>query len=479
MALKTNAVQKPKRLEHLPILRHSERGLNELRARTSTSINHLVRIIERDPALAFELFVSANRDLKQAGYPGATNIRRAVLVFGVARYLEHVKHYVAIESYIEPVHLRPTLHHLGRSCASARVAEMLAKLRGGVNPEDAFSLAMAKDIDCYANKLIAASNVGIDLRNARTLLPGLALPPISGDPLQWCTETAHKLISSCEFAWDKKALNPQFEHIAEQLNLDTTEVEKQFVQTIIYVGHETKHYCDFPIARFLLNPRPNAPIVALQFSKGAEKEKTKPQENASKTSRRGAISRNKKPQEKTSKKVLLSSQSLSALSEKLDKTNLDLQKLGQQKQTRPRILPFTMSVFTKLFRAKKALFIAHPKTNQLVARLQATHDKAPKVVKLEIDLAENPVLRKTLKNAEPRHLTARQVKLHEQLFDRTISRFMGENAVYCLPLNGQQKMIGIIIASFSDETTDQWDRHYQLARTFTAQVLAALDKPND
>ena len=215
MALKRKTAQAAQK--HLPVLRHSERALSELRTRASTSINHISRVVERDPCLAFELFSAVNRDLKHAGRGPTSSIRRAVLLFGVARYLEHVKSYQALESHIQTSILRATLNHLGRSCTAARVSQALAMLRGGINPEEAFSLAMVKDFDSYAIHIVEGAKVAIDWRNARTLLPGLSLPAISGDPLHWCVDMGVRFASACQFAWDPKALKPQVEQILETI----------------------------------------------------------------------------------------------------------------------------------------------------------------------------------------------------------------------------------------------------------------------
>lgn len=100
--LRKNAEQTSQKLSQLPILRNSERALNELRPRASTSLNHVLRVVERDPALAFELFTNVNRHLKQLGKPPATNIRRTILVFGLARYLDHCKSFRTIEQDLSP-----------------------------------------------------------------------------------------------------------------------------------------------------------------------------------------------------------------------------------------------------------------------------------------------------------------------------------------------------------------------------------------
>ena len=479
MALKKKVAKATK--QHLPILRHSERALNEMRTRASTSIHHVARVIERDPCLAFELFTAVNRDLKHAGRGPTNSIRRAVLLFGVGRYLDHSKAYQALENNIQPKILRASLNHLGRTCTAARVSAALAILRGGVNPEEAFSLALARDFDDYANYLVEGSDVGIDWRNARTLLPGLALPPISGDPLHWCVDAGVKFAVECQFAWDPAALKPHIERIATQVDKEPEQVEHALRSTILSVSRETKHFNDFPPARFMMQPGPNPPNPALLFA--SEIEETTAEQPAQ-TARQRMLNRIKRKrsndapdteQEIDSANVKIDQKQLTKMSAALVKAYRDLEKLGDQKATLPRVLPFALTVLHKVLKIDHVLFIAHPGNNQLVERLQICENKPPSLVKREIPLDDNPVLRKTLQNPEARHLTAEQLALHEQFFDEKLKTLLGQNELYVIPLQGKKKVIGIILARLHPRTTDDWSWHFELSRRLCVKLVQVLD----
>ena len=479
MALKRKAAKAAHK--HLPVLRHSERALSELRTRASTSINHISRVVERDPCLAFELFSAVNRDLKHAGRGPTSSIRRAVLLFGVARYLDHVKSYQALESHIQTSILRATLNHLGRSCTAARVSQALAIFRGGVNPEEAFSLAMVKDFDSYASHIVEGTEVAIDWRNARTLLPGLSLPAISGDPLHWCVDTGVRFASVCQFAWDPKALEPQVKQIANQLDKKPEYIEVELRRTILAVSRETKHFNDYPPARFAMQPGPNSPEPALLFAKPAEE---KPVEQPAQTARQRMLNRLKPnrsqdkpdaPATTESPEYLLPEKQLAKISATLDKAFIDLEKLGAQKATRPRVLPFALTVMNKVLKIEHALFIAHPGNNQLIERLEIEGDETPKLVKREISLEDNPVLRKAISAPQARHLTAEQLALHEQLFDTKLKARLGENDAYSIPLQGKNKVVGVILARLDPNTTNDWSRHFELSCNLCDKLVQVLD----
>ena len=436
-------------------------------------------MVKRDPCLAFELFTNVNRDLKHAGRSHATNIRRAVLVFGVARYLEQAKRYVSLENFIDPRFLRPALNHLGRTCIAGHLAETLAQLRGGMNPEEAFCLALSRDFDNYANYLIEASNVAIDIRNTRTLMPGLALPAIKGDPVQWCAEEAVKFSHACQFGWDENVLLPQIDAIAKQLNRESTTVHEALRTAVITGSHNTKHFNDYPSAYFLMNPGPAKPIKAMLFPSPKQSPVQPLKSTQGLTKRRPLIKQSGDEQAKPQAATPTDTKQFARLSAAVDKAITDLKKLGGNKQTRTRILPYALTVFVKVLKADKALFIAHPADQQLIARLQISADKSPSVAKLPIELDDNPVLRKVLVSAKSRHITKRQMHLHEQLFDKTLSKFLGENEVYCLPLANSNKVIGILLARFKSETTDRWPQHFQLAQSMSAPIIEGLNRSID
>lgn len=487
MALKKiSAKAAPK---YLPILRHSERALSELRTRPSTSLNHIAKVVERDPCLAFELFAQVNRDLKRAGRPPANNIRRAILVFGISRYLDHTKSCQTIESNVQAKFLRASMNHLGRSCTAARIAESLANERGGVNPEEAFAVAFARDFDKYASFVVEATSVAIDWRNARTLLPGLALPQVSGDPLNWCVDLAVSLAGSCQFAWDPVALSPYLDQITKQLGHELKHTERVLRETILAVAHETKHFNEFPPARFLLQPGPAEPHAALLFEPD-EPASEEIEEPKAKTARKRMLDRLKLKRDErgpdtqqsgadcrgTSEAYIISNNNFAQISRALDKASLDLETLGQHKSSRPRVLPYALQIMNKVLKVEQVLFIAHPGEQRLVARLVLTGGKTPKLIKRELKLEDNPVLRKMLSGAPARHLSTAKLALHEQLFDEQTRNFIGENAVYVIPLSGKRKLIGIILAAVPSNTTDDWSQHFRLNCELCEQLVGVLDR---
>ena len=472
-------------LKHLPILRHSEVALSELRSRTSTSLNHISRVVERDPCLVYELFAHVNRDLKRAGRAPATHIRRALLIFGITRYLDHTKSYQALENTIQAPILPASLNHLGRSCTAARLAETLATLHGGINPEEAFSFALVKDFDNYASFIIESSKASIDWRNARTLLPGLALPAVSGDPLHWCVEAALRFATACQFAWDPLILIPQIQSIAERLTTQPEKLAHKLRTTILSVSRETKHFNDFPPARFLAHPGPNEPAPTLLFSADSLQALVEP---PSKAPRRPTLDRLKARRTDNvpfndlgntrRNSFFITEKNIARISDALTKAVLDLEKLGASKASRPRVLPYAMNVMLKILRIERALFIAHPGDTELIARLQIRQDESPTLIQRPLVLRDNPVLRKALKEPVSRHFTSTQLEKHEQLFDEELSVFLGTNEVYSLPLRGKNKLIGIILVRMSRQTTDQWPQHFELTCHWCEQIVRVLDSAN-
>lgn len=497
--LRKNAEQTSQKLSQLPILRNSERALNELRPRASTSLNHVLRVVERDPALAFELFTNVNRHLKQLGKPPATNIRRAILVFGLARYLDHCKSFRTIEQDLSPSLLRPLFHHLGRSYLSACLSQTLARARGGLNPEDAFSFGLARDLDSYAGQLIGAANLTLDVGNATTLLPGLTNPTTIGDPLHWCAETAFKFSSACESAWDESVLSPLFEMVAGNFSAEPTDIRAMLVNTIISAGRETQHFNDFPAARFMMNPGPQLPIAALKFPPAR---KDRVGENAHKPTRsnklastgqseQGALRKEKTPEQTprqipeqtprqtprqtpTQAQYLLDTKQLERAGLQVSKAIENLAVIGSTVTTRTRAIPFALNVMVNVLKASKALFIAHPADNQLVARIQVGKDKKPVAVKLPLNPENNPLLQQALTSPKPRHITAKQLQQHTNLFEPKLITFLGANEAYCIPLVGKKNIIGIMLLRFDQQTTEDWTTHFKLSNEVATHLVQAL-----
>lgn len=468
----------------LPVLQHSEHSLKELRIRKSTSINHVLRVVERDPVLALELFISANRDLKRAGKPPATNIRRALLVFGLTRYLEHSKSYETLEKHLSPQYLRPIMNHLGRSYLAAKLAERLAQLRGQVYVEDAFSFGLMCDLDKYLGKLATATELTADPANLRTLLPGLGTPLITSNPLHWCADTAGKFAIATQYEWDPSQFSPLVESTSDLLNIDPYEMESELINTAVAVALTSKHFNDFPAARNLMNPGPQKPLLALLFPDQRPQEKPParnkaktPEKKAAKTLSRKTISSAAKPQQASP--FLLDRKSLVSVEKTINKATQDLQVLGSTKSTRTRTIPFALNVITSVLKADKAFFIANASSEQFVVRLQAAQGTKPKAANTTLLAKDNLVLNKGMASGKPLHIKPQQLASRSNLFDGKLTKLLNGHEVYSIPLKSKNKVIGIVLARFDLDTTDHWPTHFNLCNRLLKATVSALAGSND
>lgn len=433
-------------------------------------------MVERDPALAFELFLAANRELKRAGKPAATNIRRALLVFGLARYLEHSKSYETLEQHLPPQFLRPTMNHLGRSYFAARIAERLAKLRGQVYAQDAFCFGLMCDLDRYVPKLVSATKLTAEPANLRTLLPGLATPLIASNPLHWCAETASKFAIETQHAWDPAGFSPILKTISDLLGIDTYNVESELAQTAIATALTSKHFNDYPAARNLMNPGPQKPTSVILFPEQSTHQSASP---AAKNEQVSKIPKAPVSEFKRSKPFVLDKKSLTALEATIDKATQDLEVLGRTKSTRARTLPFTLNVMTSVLKANKMFFVANANDGQLIVRLQASRGTKPKSANTALSANDNVVLKKGIASGKPLHINPQQLATHGKLFDAKLLKLLKGYDVYSIPLQGKHKVIGIMLARFDHNTTDNWPTHFNLCIRLTQSTVAALSATSD
>lgn len=468
ITLNTNTAAHLSQLMKTPVLRHSARTLEELRGRKSTSAIHLIRALERDPALCCDLLITVNRDLKHARLPYATNLQRAVLVYGVARYLEHAKNYPTIEKDVAASLIRPLRHHLARTHLAAHVARALATHQHAVNSENAFCYAVANDFSDYLAHYLKAAKLAVDDGTIRTFLPGLAQPLMGIDPLRWCSDKACEFARLSAFCWDEDALLPFFNEVAEKLKITPQEIETELRQISLRAARDSRQFNDFPAARFLMNPGKQMPIGALLF----QREKT----SASTSDKAPALDAPKAKKRQTSKHF--DTEKLNKVSLLVEKAANDLHKLGSEKSTQARMLPYGLQLIITLMDARKTLFIAHPKAEKLIARIQVSAGKKPRALQLEIATAENRLLEKVLETGRSMHISAEKIERSKHLLDPNLSKFVGNNELYCLPLKVGRKIIGLILVCVDKQSTNQWSQHFSLTEAITKHMATALGVAN-
>ena len=110
----------------------------------------------------------------------------------------------------------------------------------------------------------------------------------------------------------------------------------------------------------------------------------------------------------TQAQYLLDAKQLERAGLQVSKAIENLAVIGSTVTTRTRAIPFALNVMVNVLKASKALFIAHPADNQLVARIQVGKDKKPVAVKLPLNPENNPLLQQALTSPKPRHITAKQ-----------------------------------------------------------------------
>ena len=182
---------------------------------------------------------------------------------------------------------------------------------------------------------------------------------------------------------------------------------------------------------------------------------------------------------KRSKPFVLDKRSLSALEATIDKATQDLEVLGRTKSTRARTLPFTLNVMTSVLKANKMFFVANANDGQLIVRLQASRGTKPKSANTALSANENVVLKKGIASGKPLHINPQQLATHGKLFDAKLLKLLKGYDVYSIPLQGKHKVIGIMLARFDHNTTDNWPTHFNLCIRLTQSTVAALSATSD
>jgi len=241
-------------LQLAPILRTSNARIRELGTRRGTSLAHIRHVAEGDPAVALNLFLQVNADLKRAGRAPVGDIPRAILFMGMAELPARISQASILEDVVDPDLGAELTRTLCRAHHASRQARAIGALAGGLNGDELLAAALAREGLPYLERLAREPGSKLDRATFDDFLPP---PPDSHDACVTtakCLDLAARFADATEQNWDEQVLDELYTEIEDFTGRSAHDVALSLRRTTVEAARAGAHYPSYAPALNLMSP---------------------------------------------------------------------------------------------------------------------------------------------------------------------------------------------------------------------------------
>ena len=237
-----------------PILAASHRQIRELGSRRSTSLSHVQRTVERDPAVALNLFTAVNAHLKRAGRPPVGDIQRAILFMGMAEFPGRLTEAAILEDVVDAKLAKGLTRILCRAHHASRQAHAIGRMTGGLNPDELLAAAITRGSLSYVERIAASNAVRLNTSAFNDFLPAAPADHDARIRADACLDFAARFASVTETEWDDAKLDPLVTEIAQFTGRAPGDVASGLRAATLDAARTGTAFAAYPAALHLMSP---------------------------------------------------------------------------------------------------------------------------------------------------------------------------------------------------------------------------------